>query len=180
VDDSDILFADQLISAILTDGGGGLRRTAEWAGVQMQSLSRFVGEDRERGQKQTGLEPATLERLWTLLDLTVARYSVTGEIVWVAQRASFAEQLRESIQSSGVKHVEIAKGSGVSKSSLSLFMSRKREGVSFQSIERLWAFLRLRILTRGESRFSLKSDEEIHDHAGQLLDDLDDGLPFIY
>jgi hypothetical protein len=175
-------FADQLICVIGWEGFGGLRKTAELARVHFQSLSRFIDESREEGAKQTGLEAVTLERLWSHFGLSIARTTGTGEIVWIASAAGFAEQLRESVRASGHRPARIAEVTLIPKSSLSLFLKKgTRRGLAFPNVEKLWSYLHLCITKSGHSLVST-SDQVSPTGPGLEMsdDDLDDLKPFIY
>lgn len=121
--------------------GHNQRALAEICGLKSQSLSRFVSD--EQGAK--GLETPMLEGLWEYLNLGICR----GSDASPGQDAvRFSEQLRAVLRASGIRPAEIAKETGIPHSVLSLFLSGKRHGLSFASIDRLWSYLGLRIYER--------------------------------
>jgi hypothetical protein len=172
----DSSFGHQLMSLIPTDGFS-MRRTAERAGVHQNSLSRFLG-NQWNGKVQNGLDSKTLERLWSYLDLVPVRCALAAEVVWVADSVGFAQQLRETIRSSGYRPVEIATRCGIPEACLSLFLAGKRDGLSFRSIERLWDLLDLWIMTRCDAKVALLRGGTLLDPFGALSEEKDDDGPF--
>ena len=59
------------------------------------------------------------------------------------------EQLKKAIDSSGIKHIDIAKGAGLGRWTVSKFYNGK-QGLDLESIEKLVKFLKLELTRKGK------------------------------
>ena len=69
------------------------------------------------------------------------------QILFMAKRQSFSEQLRRAIISCGTTRYEISKATGIPQSELSRFVHAKR-GLSLANIDLICDFLEARLVTK--------------------------------
>ena len=71
----------------------------------------------------------------------------SARIVNMSKNKSLTDQIRDAVKASKLTHYRLCKETGIDKASFSKFMSGQRDGLSMPALNKLAAFLKLRIVS---------------------------------